>query len=52
MSLVVDVSVLIDRLFIYDENRSNRARSLFKLMDERDLSISNLKYLVWSLPHN
>ena len=39
MSLVVDVSVFIDRLFIYDENRSNRARSLFKLIDERGLSI-------------
>jgi len=39
MSLVVDVSVFIDRLFIYDENRSNRAHSLFKLIDERELSI-------------
>ena len=39
MSLVVDVSVFIDRLFIYDESRSNRARSLFKLIDEKGLSI-------------
>jgi len=39
MSLVVDVSVFIDRLFIYDENRSNRARNLFKLVDGKDLSI-------------
>ncbi len=39
MSLVVDVSVFIDRLFIYDENRSNRARRLFKLIDEKGLSI-------------
>ena len=39
MSLVVDVSVFIDRLFIYDESRSNRAHSLFKLVDEKGLSI-------------
>lgn len=39
MSLVIDVSVFIDRLFIYDEERSNRTRSLFKLIDERGLSI-------------
>ena len=39
MSLVVDVSVFIDRLFIYDEERSNRARSLFKLIDNRGLNI-------------
>lgn len=39
MSLVIDVSVFVDRLFIYDETRSNRARSLFKLIDERGLSI-------------
>ena len=35
MSLVIDVSVFIDRLFVYDEGRSSRARSLFKLVDER-----------------
>ena len=39
MSLVVDVSVFIDGLFIYDEERSNRARGLFKLIDEKGLSI-------------
>jgi len=39
MSLVIDVSVFIDRLFIYDESRSNRVRSLFKLVDEKGLSI-------------
>ncbi len=39
MSLVVDISVFIDRLFIYDESRSNRARSLFKLIDEKSFSI-------------
>ncbi len=39
MSLVVDVSVFIDRLFIYDEERSNRVRSLFKLIDKKSLNI-------------
>ncbi len=39
MSLVVDVSVFIDRLFIYDERRSSRASSLFKLIDEKSLNI-------------
>ncbi len=39
MSLVVDASVFIDRLFIYDEERSGRARSLFKLIDEKGLNI-------------
>ncbi|MEB3825301.1 MAG: PIN domain-containing protein [Desulfurococcales archaeon] len=39
MSLVVDVSVFIDRLFIYDEQRSSRARSLFRLIDGRSLNI-------------
>jgi len=28
MNVVVDVSVFIDRLFIYSEERSRRARSL------------------------
>ncbi len=39
MSLVVDVSVFIDRLFIYDEERSSRARSLFRLIDRKGLNI-------------
>lgn len=39
MSLVVDVSVFIDRLFIYREERSSKARSLFKLVDEKGLNI-------------
>jgi len=39
MNLVVDVSVFIDRLFIYDEERSSRARNLFKLIDDKGLSI-------------
>jgi len=37
MNLVIDVSVFIDRLFIYDEERSRRARSLFKLIGEKNL---------------
>ena len=39
MNLVIDVSVFIDRLFIYDEERSRRARSLFKLIGEKELNI-------------
>ncbi len=39
MSLVVDVSVFIDRLFIYDEKRSSRACSLFKLIDKKSINI-------------
>ncbi len=43
MSLVVDVSVFIDRLFIYDEERSGRACSLFKLIDDNGLNIFELQ---------
>ncbi len=39
MSLVVDVSVFIDRLFIYGEKGSSRARSLFKLISEKGFNI-------------
>ncbi len=39
MNLVIDVSVFIDRLFIYDEERSLRARTLFRLVDDRGLNI-------------
>jgi len=39
MSLVVDVSVFIDRLFIYDDERSARARNVFKLLDRKGLNI-------------
>jgi predicted nucleic acid-binding protein len=39
MNLVVDVSVFIDRLFIYDEERSSRARNLFKIIDDKGLNI-------------
>lgn len=39
MNLVIDVSVFIDRLFIYDEERSLRAHNLFRLVDDRGLNI-------------
>ena len=39
MNLVVDVSVFIDRLFIYDEERSSRVYNLFKLIDDKGLNI-------------
>ncbi len=39
MNLIVDVSVFIDRIFIYDEKRSNRARNLFKFIDEKGFNI-------------
>ncbi|MEB3757117.1 MAG: type II toxin-antitoxin system VapC family toxin [Desulfurococcales archaeon] len=39
MNLVVDVSVFIDRLFIYDKERSRRAHDLFKLIDDKGLNI-------------
>ncbi len=39
MNLIVDVSVFIDRLFIYNEERSSRARNLFKLIDDKGLNI-------------
>jgi len=39
MTLVIDVSVFIDRLFIYDEERSRRARNLFRLVDDKGLNI-------------
>ncbi len=39
MNLVVDVSVFIDRLFIYDEKRSSRAHNLFKVIGDKGLNI-------------
>ncbi|MCD6114585.1 MAG: type II toxin-antitoxin system VapC family toxin [Thermoprotei archaeon] len=39
MNLVIDVSVFIDRLFIYDEERSNRARNVFRIVDKRGYNI-------------
>ncbi len=35
MNLVIDVSVFIDRLFIYSEERSNRARNVFRTVDRK-----------------
>jgi len=39
LNLVIDVSVFIDRLFIYDEERSNRARNVFRIVDKRGYNI-------------
>ena len=39
MSIVIDVSVFIDSLFIYDEERSRRARRLFQIVDKEHLNI-------------
>ena len=39
MSIVVDVSVFIDRLFIYSEERSGRARDLFHYIDKEGLAV-------------
>ncbi len=38
-NLVVDVSAFIDRLFIYDEERSSRAYNLFELIGSKGLNI-------------
>lgn len=39
MSFVVDVSVFIDRLFTYDNARSNRAHEVFRLISEYGINI-------------
>ena len=39
MNIVVDVSVFIDRLFIYSEERSGRASDLFRIIDKEALSV-------------
>lgn len=39
LNLVIDVSVFIDRLFVYDEERSRRACNLFRLVSEKGLNI-------------
>ena len=39
MNLVIDVSVFIDRLFIYDEERSRRARNVFMIADKRGYNV-------------
>ncbi len=39
MNIVVDVSVFIDRLFIYSEERSRRARTLFRYIDKEGLTV-------------
>ena len=39
LGLVVDVSVFIDALFVYDEERSERARSLFRMVSRKGYNI-------------
>jgi len=39
LNLVIDVSVFIDRLFIYDEERSRRARNVFMIADKRGYNV-------------
>ena len=39
MNLVIDVSVFIDRLFIYDEERSRRARNVFRAVDRKGFNV-------------
>ena len=39
MNLVIDVSVFIDRLFIYDEERSRRARNVFRIVDKKGCNV-------------
>lgn len=39
MNLVIDVSVFIDRLFIYNEERSRRARNVFRIVDKKGYNI-------------
>ena len=39
MNLVIDVSVFIDRLFIYSEERSNRTRNVFRIVDKKGYNI-------------
>jgi len=38
-NLVVDISVFIDRLFIYSEERSKRAQNLFRYIDKIGLNV-------------
>ena len=39
MNIIVDISVFIDRLFIYSEERSGRARDLFRSIDKEELTV-------------
>jgi len=39
LNLVIDVSVFIDRLFIYSEERSNRTRNVFRIVDKKGYNI-------------
>ena len=39
MNLVIDISVFIDRLFIYSEERSRRARNVFRIVDKKGYNV-------------
>jgi len=39
LNLVIDVSVFIDRMFIYDEERSRRARNVFRAVDRKGFNV-------------
>ena len=39
MNLVIDVSVFIDRLFIYNEERSRRAQNVFRVVDKKGYNV-------------
>ena len=39
MNLVIDVSVFIDRLFIYNEERSRRAQNVFRVVDKKGCNV-------------
>jgi len=39
LNLVIDVSVFIDRLFIYNEERSRRAQNVFRVVDKKGYNI-------------
>jgi len=39
LNLVIDISVFIDRLFIYSEERSRRARNVFRIVDKKGYNV-------------
>ncbi len=52
MNIVVDVSVFIDRLFVYSRERSLRAHRVFQAIEEGGYSIFEPQVLGWSLPRS
>jgi len=39
LNLVIDISVFINRLSIYDEERSRRAQNVFRIVDKRGYNV-------------